>query len=67
MADIFFIERGDDQKYRATQKGANRASVVGDTQKEVGEAAKKMHPDATFLAERQRETDKGGRDKWRKF
>jgi len=67
MSKIIFVERGDDDQYRATIKGAERATAVGSTQKEAAEAAQAIHPDAKILAERQRKTDQGGRDKWRRF
>lgn len=67
MANVILIEKGDDMKYRATIRGAHRATAIGDTQKETAEAAKKIHPDAKLLGERQRNTDRGSRDKWRRI
>ena len=61
-----FIERRDDGKYTVTKQGADRASVVTDTQKEAIQEARQMFPEARPDVERQRDTDRGGRDKWRK-
>ena len=61
-----FIERRDDGKYTVTQDGAKRASVATDTQKEAIQESHRMFPGVRPDVERQRETDRGGRDKWRK-
>lgn len=61
-----FIERRDDGKYTVTKQGGQRASVVTDTQKQAIQESKDMFPTVRPDVERQRETDRGGRDKWRK-
>ena len=61
-----FIERRDDDKYTVTKQGADRASAVTETQKEAIQEARRMYPGVRPDVERQRETDRGGRDKWRK-
>lgn len=61
-----FIERRDDGKYTVTKQGAQRASVVTDTQKQAIQESKEMYPNVRPDVERQRDTDRGGRDKWRK-
>ncbi len=65
MAKIY-IERRDDGKYTVTKQGAQRASTVTDTQKNAIQESREMYPGVRPDVERQRETDKGGRDKWRK-
>ena len=61
-----FIERGEDGKYRATKEGAERASIVADTQNEVIDECRRMYPELHPDVERQRDTERGSRDKWRK-
>lgn len=61
-----FIERRDDNKYTVTKQGAERASAVTETQKDAIQEARRMYPGVRPDVERQRETDRGGRDKWRK-
>ncbi len=61
-----FIERRDDGKYTVTRQGAQRAGAVTDTQKAAIEESRRMHPGVRPDVERQRDTDRGGRDKWRK-
>ena len=64
MTDIF-LERKKDGTYVARQNG--RSIATGDTQAEAGSRAHRKKPDDPILAERQRNTDVGGRDKWRRF
>ena len=65
-SDQFYVERRDDGKYTGRRGGANRASVVESTQKEVIERVKEIAPGAPVHVERVRNTDVGHRDKWRK-
>jgi len=58
--DKLYIEQRPDSRYAVRWGNAQRASVVMDTQREPIEWAKE--PDI----ERVRNTEKGGRDKWRK-
>ena len=64
--DEFFIEQRDEGDYAVRRGGSERASAVEKTQEEAIDKAQKMNPGATILVERVRNTDKGGRDKWRK-
>jgi hypothetical protein len=63
----FFIERREDEgDYAIRRRDSDRASGIADTQREAIERARKMDPNATIEVERVRNTDRGGRDKWRK-
>lgn len=64
--DELFIERRDQGDYAIRKPGSQRASDVLPTQKEAIERARQLNPNATSLVERVRNTDTGGRDKWRK-
>ena len=66
MSDEYFIERGDDKRYRVLKPNAERASAVADTQQEAIERAREMNPDATLHVERVRHVGPGP-DKWRKL
>lgn len=61
-----YIEQREEGDYAIRKGGSDRASAVEETQKEAIERAKKLNPDAVVLVERVRNTDVGGRDKWRK-
>lgn len=61
----YFIERRDDGQYAATAKGADRASGVFGTQHEAIEFVRELNPNDRPDVERVRNTDAGGRDKWR--
>jgi len=62
----FYIERTDDGDYSAKRGGAGRASAVEPTQKAAIERAREIDPTAAIHVERVRDTNVGGRDKWRK-
>jgi hypothetical protein len=62
----FYIERTDDGDYSAKRGGANRASAVESTQKAAIERAREIDPGAAIHVERVRDTNVGGRNKWRK-
>jgi hypothetical protein len=61
-----FIERREDGKYKVTREGTERASAVTDTQRQAINWAKENNPGHRPDVERVRDTDKGGRDKWRR-
>jgi hypothetical protein len=63
----FFIERREEEgDYAIRRPNSDRASGIADTQREAIERARAMDPDATIEVERVRDTDRGGRDKWRR-
>ncbi len=63
----FFIERREKEgDYAIRRPGSDRASGIADTQREALEQARGIDPDATIEVERVRDTNRGGRDKWRK-
>jgi len=61
-----FIERREQGDYAVRKPGSERASAILPTQAEAIERARKMNPDAAVHVERVRDTNVGGRDKWRK-
>ena len=61
-----FIEQREQGDFAVRLPGSQRASAVEPTQAEAIVTGKEMHPDATILVERVRNTSVGGRDKWRK-
>jgi hypothetical protein len=63
MSDIY-VEREDDGTYVATQK--HRTIATGKRQRETIDRARRIKPDDPVLAERQRYTEKGKPDKWRR-
>jgi hypothetical protein len=63
----FFIERRENEgDYAIRRPDSDRASGTSDTQREAIERAREMDPNATIEVERVRNTDRGGRDKWRR-
>jgi hypothetical protein len=58
------VEREDDGSYTATQN--HRTIATGDTQREAIDNARDAKPDDPVLAERQRFTEEGKPDKWRR-
>lgn len=67
MGGKLFVERREKEgDYVIRRGGAVRASGREDTQAEAIERAREIDPAATILVERVRDTDVGGRDKWRK-
>jgi hypothetical protein len=52
--------------YAVLQPGAERASATAPTQAEAIERAREIAPNAAVHVERVRNTEVGGRDKWRK-
>ena len=61
-----FIEQRPEGDYAIRRPGAGRASGVEQTQAEAIERAREIAPNASILVERVRDTNVGGRDKWRK-
>jgi hypothetical protein len=61
-----FIERRPQGDYAIRRPGAERASGIAPTQAEAINRAGEIAPSATVLVERVRNTNVGGRDKWRK-
>jgi hypothetical protein len=61
----YFIEQTDDGRYAVRAKGSERASDILDTQREAIGRVKELNPDDRPDVERVRNTNVGGRDKWR--
>lgn len=61
----YFVEQTDDGRYAVRAKGSARASDILDTQREAIERVKELNPDDRPDVERVRNTNVGGRDKWR--
>lgn len=64
--DEIFIERRPEGDYAIRRPGSERASGVEPTQAAAIERAGQIAPNATILVERVRDTNRGGRDKWRR-
>lgn len=64
--DQFFVERRPQGDYAVRRGGSDRASDVLPTQEQAIERAKELNNGKPPLVERVRNTDVGGRDKWRK-
>jgi hypothetical protein len=61
-----FIERREQGDYAVRKPGSERASAILPTQTKAIEKAREMNPNASVHVERVRDTNVGGRDKWRK-
>ncbi len=61
-----YIEQRPEGGYAVKRKGSDRASAVLPNQKEAIEKARGLNPGFAPHVERVRNTDVGGRDKWRK-
>jgi hypothetical protein len=67
MSGKLFIEhREDEGDYAIRRPGAERISDHQPTQADAIDRAREIDPNAAILVERVRNTDRGGRDKWRK-
>lgn len=67
MSGKLFIERREKEgDFVIRRPGSERASGREDTQAEAISRAREIDPDAAILVERVRDTNIGGRDKWRK-
>jgi hypothetical protein len=61
----FFIERRPEGDYAVRKGNSDRASAIAPTQAEAIQKARELNPNAAIEVERVRDTDTGGRDKWR--
>jgi uncharacterized protein YdaT len=61
-----YVERREQGNYAVRRPGSERASDIRDRQSEAIERAREIDPSAAIHVERVRNTDRGGRDKWRK-
>jgi hypothetical protein len=61
-----FIEQRQEGDYAVRKPSSERASAIAPTQKEAIEIAKKLNPGMAPHVERVRDTNAGGRDKWRR-
>jgi hypothetical protein len=67
MSGKLFVERREKEgDYVIRRGGADRASGREDTQAEAIDRAREIDPNASILVERVRDTNVGGRDKWRR-
>lgn len=62
----FFVERRPEGDYAVRRPDSKRASAVAPTQAEAIARARELEPKAAVHVERVRNTEHGGRDKWRK-
>jgi Uncharacterized protein conserved in bacteria (DUF2188) len=61
-----YIERRPNGDYGVQEGGNERASAIEPTQRDAIKRAREMYPDVKPDVERQRHTDKGKPDQWRK-
>jgi hypothetical protein len=61
-----YIERREQGDYAVRKPGSERASATSRTQAGAIERAREINPDAAVHVERVRDTNVGGRDKWRR-
>jgi hypothetical protein len=61
-----YVERRPQGDYAIRRPDSDRASDVTPTQGEAIQRAREIDPNAAIHVERVRDTDVGGRDKWRK-
>jgi Uncharacterized protein conserved in bacteria (DUF2188) len=61
-----FVEKREQGDYAVRKGGSKRAIAVAPTQKEAIKRAEELNPEKKPLVERVRDTQRGGRDKWRK-
>lgn len=66
MKKQIFVERRPEGDYAVRRPNSQRASDVLPTQREAIDRARELNKGNDLLIERVRNTDKGGRDKWRK-
>lgn len=62
----FFIEQRPEGDYAIRRPNSERASAVEPTHEQAIEKARELDPKAAIHVERVRDTETGGRDKWRK-
>jgi len=61
----YFVEQTDDGRYAVRATGSERASAILDTQREAIDRVNELNPFDRPDVERVRNTQAGGRDKWR--
>jgi hypothetical protein len=61
-----YVERRPEGDYAVRKPDSDRASAVAPTQRDAIERARELNPGKAPRVERVRDTDAGGRDKWRK-
>jgi len=61
-----YVERRPQGDYAVRRPDAERASATAPTQKQAIEKARELNPGVAPHVERVRDTEVGGRDKWRK-
>jgi len=61
-----YIERREQGDFAVRRPGSERASAIVPTQAEAIKRAREISPNAAVHVERVRDTNVGGRDKWRK-
>jgi hypothetical protein len=66
LSGKLFIEQTPTGDYAVRKPDAARISDRKPTQAEAIDRAREIDPSAAILVERVRNTDRGGRDKWRK-
>jgi len=66
VSKLFIERREKEGDFAIRRPDSDRASGIADTQAEAIERAREIDPNATIEVERVRNTDRGGRDKWRR-
>jgi hypothetical protein len=66
VSKLFIERREKEGDFAIRRPDSDRASGIEDTQAEAIERAREIDPNATIEVERVRNTDRGGRDKWRR-
>jgi uncharacterized protein YdaT len=61
----YFVEQTDDGRYAIRAKGSQRATKTLDTQRDAIARVKELNPHDHPDVERVRNTEAGGRGKWR--
>jgi uncharacterized protein YdaT len=61
----YFVEETEDHHYAVRARGSDRASAVVDTQREAIKRALELNPHDHPEVERVRNTQVGGRNRWR--
>lgn len=61
-----YVEQRPQGDYAVRKPNSDRASAVAPTQSEAIEKARELNPGVSPDVERVRNTDVGGRDKWRR-
>ena len=64
--ELYIEKRENEGDYAVRKPGSERASAILPTQAKAIKRARKMNPDAAVHVERVRDTNVGGRDKWRR-